>query len=149
MYYNQTNEFVFLLLIRANSYNAVNYQRTLDRVFRYAWILIVVVFIVQLAYDLVAGFFGGGAIRIIFTVINSLIVGVGAILISILFLIYSHKLYRRLQALSHIQNVQMKNIDRVLHKYSILLYSFYWLFNENFCWSVLREMISLNVFFCP
>jgi hypothetical protein len=59
MYYNQTDEF-FLFLIRANSYNAVNYQRTLDRVFRYAWIVIVVMFIVELVNDLVFGFYGGG-----------------------------------------------------------------------------------------
>jgi hypothetical protein len=122
MCYNRINE--FFLLLRANSYNAVNYQRTLDRVFRHAWILIVVVFVVQLAYDLVAGFYGVGAVRVIFTTIHNVILGAGSLLISILFLIYSHKLYQRLKSMSHIQKVQMKNIDRVLYKYSILLYLF-------------------------
>jgi hypothetical protein len=86
--------------------------------------LIVVVFVVQLAFDLVAGFYGVGTVRVIFTTIHSLIVGVGALIISILFLIYSHKLYQRLKSMSHIQNVQMKNIDQVLPKSLILLYLF-------------------------
>jgi hypothetical protein len=114
MYYNQTDEFFFLLFIRANSYNAVNYQRTLDRVFRHAWIVIVVVFVVELANDLVFGFYGVGVPFFIVVGIYILILGIGALVISFLFLIYSHKLYRRLKALSHIQKLQQKNMDRVL-----------------------------------
>jgi ABC-type bacteriocin/lantibiotic exporter with double-glycine peptidase domain len=100
-------------------YNAVNYQRTLDRVFRHAWIAIVVVFVIQLVNDLILGFYSVGVLLVLGIYLS--IVGIGAILISILFLIYSHKLYRRLQALSHVQKLHHKNIDRVLCKSLIFL----------------------------
>jgi hypothetical protein len=135
----------FLLFIRANSYNAVNYQRTLDRVFRHAWIVIVVVFVVQLANDLVFGFYGVGVPFLIILGIYSFIVGIGALVISILFLIYSHKLYRRLEALNQIRNLQQKNMDRVLYKFLILLCClFVGCSMKVFVFLLLREIIFMN-----
>lgn len=90
---------VYILIIRLwiNMYNAVNYQKTLDHVFRYAGIAMALVFLVEFGYDLMDGLFGGGIVFSIMLAIYVVVLGLGVLILAVLFSIYSQKLLMCLQ----------------------------------------------------
>lgn len=98
---------------RINAYNATNYNKTLDRVFRYGWIAIVSLFVAEFVYDLINGFYGVGNIFWTTMIVYVVVIGVGALTLSILFLVYSHKLYHRLKSFKNEKLNQRKNLKKV------------------------------------
>jgi len=106
---------VYILIIRLwiNMYNAVNYQKTLDHVFRYAGIAMALVFLVEFGYDLMDGLFGGGIVFSIMLAIYVVVLGLGVLILAVLFSIYSQKLYRRLKKLKNPKKIPEKTIKKV------------------------------------
>jgi len=101
--------YILIILLWINTYNALNYQKALDRVFRHAWVVITILFIVEFTYDLLNGFYGAGTVDFITLAVYIAFVGLGTLTLAILFLIYSRKLYRRLTSVkSNVQNLKKK-----------------------------------------
>jgi len=96
------------IIFRINTYNALNYQKALDRVFRHAWVVITILFIVEFTYDLLNGFYGAGTVDFITLAVYVAFVGLGTLTLAIL-LTYTRKLYRRLKSVkTNVQNLKKK-----------------------------------------
>jgi hypothetical protein len=119
---------MFIILIEWNSlsfvqrieiYNATCYTKALDRAVRIAWIVIPVVFVLQLIYDIIRGIYGAGVIRLIILSVYTAVFALGTLTVSILFLIYGRKMYRRLKRFSPPQEAKkkMKRVHTYIHTY--------------------------------
>jgi membrane protein implicated in regulation of membrane protease activity len=90
----------------------LNYQKALDRVFRHAWVVITILFIVEFTYDLLNGFYGAGTVDFITLAVYVAFVGLGTLTLAIL-LTYTRKLYRRLKSVkTNVQNLK-KNMKKI------------------------------------
>jgi hypothetical protein len=106
--------YLLIILMWVKMYNATCYIKTLIYVVRIAWIAIAIVFIVEIAYDIVTGIFSVGFIRMISLSIYTVVLGLGILVIAILFLIYGRKMYHRLKSFNDIAKTnkhQMKKIN--------------------------------------
>jgi hypothetical protein len=89
--------YILIILMWVKMYNATQYTKALRYVVRSAWIAIGVVFIVELTYDIIFGIYSVGVIRLITLSIYTTVLGLGILVLAILFLIYGRKMYRRLR----------------------------------------------------
>jgi hypothetical protein len=106
--------YILIILLWVKMYNATHYTKTLKYVIRSAWIAIAVVFVVELTYDIITGFYSVGVIRMITLSIYTVVLGLGILVIAILFLIYGRKMYRRskkLQDTKQSKKSKMKKVD--------------------------------------
>lgn len=104
--------YILIILLWINTYNALNYQKALDRVFRHAWVVITILFIVEFTYDLLNGFYGAGTVDFITLAVYIAFVGLGTLTLAIL-LTYTRKLYRRLKSVkTNVQNLK-KNMKKI------------------------------------
>jgi len=105
-------------------YSATHYTKTLDYAVQNAWIAIAVIFIVELIYDIVRGIYAVGLSRLITLVVYTVVLGFGTVIIAILFLIYGHKMYRRLKLFSRnerTKQITMKRVRDHFHFSSLLI----------------------------
>lgn len=95
-----------------NAYNATRYTKTLKHAIRISWILIAVVFVVELTFDMLQGFLGGGVLFSILLAIYILVLGIGILVIAILFLIYGRRMTRRLKTFSNIKSTNKRAMKK-------------------------------------
>jgi hypothetical protein len=105
--------YILIILMWIKMYSATHYTKTLDYAVQNAWIAIAVIFIVELIYDIVRGIYAVGLSRLITLVVYTVVLGFGTLIIAILFLIYGHKMYRRLKLFSRNERTKQITMKRI------------------------------------